>query len=143
MVRYAVAATAPTAIAATCEMIDKRKVDRQAAPTLPEQLLSPILLALRASRTEMRDMASIPRSRSKNRLKQKYHRGGRTSSPPRSDGRHAAAMNGFVGSLNFFGKSGEIISTRRVAPWPALQFRASYSPGTILGAMIASRCSGR
>ena len=63
-----VAAAAPTAIAATCEMIDKRKVDRQAAPALPEQLLSPILLALRAPRTEMRDMASIPRSRSKNRL---------------------------------------------------------------------------
>ena len=31
---------------------------------------------------------------------------------PRSDGRHAAARNRFIGLLNFFGKSGETISTR-------------------------------
>lgn len=93
-------------------MIDKRKVDRQAAPALPEQLLSPILLALRAPRTEMRDMASIPRSRrravsSKITTEQVGHQGS-----PRSDGRHAAARNRFIGLLNFFGKSGETISTR-------------------------------
>src|ERR1700736_4507574 len=98
-------------------MIDKQKVDRQAAPALPEQLLSPILLALRAPRTEMRDMASIPRSRSKSRLERNYHRTGRTSSTAPKYGPEATAGMPLLGidssdCLIFFGKSGETISTR-------------------------------